>query len=520
MYASISALPSEGQGTDPCQDKPARHTMQGNHMDTMTPAQAYAYAVRTGQDYNRTLHYTIERKQPLRSPPAQPPSLPLSSVNTSAKRGGLYAQRLYASATSSKSSSSLPSSNSPCVSTQPTDKPSPVAPSVPESRPLSRSQHNHRSSSRSPPAFDPNVPHAAAQGFSVADLYHSSLPRGDLHWLRAQRSGPASLAAVGSRAEPAPLSAPPMHAPTPLVAYPRFQASVSQTQLTQRSELSSPPVSLAGFPSGRLKHNLSAHDINLSSVNSPPSFRGTPSLQAPSAVPVPTVHIMSPPRSTTPLSNIAPTSRSARSIGRTRNASPSFTLPLERSLLQETTSAVEEDCPSMDDLPPPPPFEPAASSVPSLLGISSPMSSSPSSSQRPSSVSPYQQADLPSYTPSVHVTSSSLPFGDEKSATSRLPYRFTASPHAEPAVDRHVSPAVPTPSQPPRGAAQSHDNIILTSPPSTLRSPSPPSPPRSTENLPAVKNSPLPHSETSKPPLILRTPEPTEHPAKLPSEER
>ncbi|KIK16748.1 hypothetical protein PISMIDRAFT_15603 [Pisolithus microcarpus 441] len=237
MYASISTLPSEGQGTDQCQGEPARHTsIQGSHSDTMTPAQAYAYAVRTGQDYNHTLHYTIERKQPLRNPPAQPPQLPLSSVNTGAERGGLYAQRLYASATSSRSSSSLLSSNSPCVSTQPIDRPSPVAPSVPESRPLSRSQHHHRSSSRSPSAFDPSVPRAATQGFNVADLYHSSLPRGDLQSLRVHRSGPASLAAVGSRAEPAPLSAPPLHAPTPLVAYPRFQASVSQTQLPQRTQ--------------------------------------------------------------------------------------------------------------------------------------------------------------------------------------------------------------------------------------------------------------------------------------------
>ncbi|KIK16747.1 hypothetical protein PISMIDRAFT_15602 [Pisolithus microcarpus 441] len=148
------------------------------------------------------------------------------------------------------------------------------------------------------------------------------------------------------------------------------------------------------------------------------------------------------------------------------------------------------------------------------------MSSSPSSFQRPSSASPYQQADLPSYTPSVHAISSSPPFGDEKSSTSKLPYRFTTSPHAGPAVDRHALPAVPTLFQPPCMAARSHDNnTILTSPPSTLRSPSPPSPPRSTENLPVVKNSPFPHRETSKPPLVLRTPEPTEHPTEQPSDE-
>ncbi|KAI6122942.1 hypothetical protein EDD16DRAFT_1570010 [Pisolithus croceorrhizus] len=351
-------VPSAGQGSDQCQREPAGHTMQASSLDTMTPAQAYAYAVKTGQDYNHTLHYTIERKQPLRHVPDQPPPLSLYSINTGAERGGLYAQRLYASATSNKSSSSLPSNKSPCKSAQPIDKPSPVTPSVLEIRPLSRSQHHHRSSSRSPSALDACVVNATTQRFNVADLYHSSLPRGDFRSLRTQRSGPGSLAAVGSRPEPepAPLSAPPLPAPIPLAAYPRFPASISHTQLPQRGELSSPSTSPEGFPSGRLRHNLSAHDIKLSGINRP-SSRETSSLQVSCAVPVPTVQIMTSPRPTSPLSNVAPTSRTDRAIGRTRNASSSFSLPLERSLLRETTSTAQEHRPSRDDLPPPPPFE-------------------------------------------------------------------------------------------------------------------------------------------------------------------
>ncbi|KAI6168932.1 hypothetical protein EDD17DRAFT_1523755 [Pisolithus thermaeus] len=327
-------VPSAGQGSDQCQREPAGHTMQASSLDTMTPAQAYAYAVKTGQDYNHTLHYTIERKQPLRHVPDQPPPLSLYSINTGAERGGLYAQRLYASATSNKSSSSLPSNKSPCKSAQPIDKPSPVTPSVLEIRPLSRSQHHHRSSSRSPSALDACVVNATTQRFNVADLYHSSLPRGDFRSLRTQRSGPGSLAAVGSRPEPepAPLSAPPLPAPIPLAAYPRFPASISHTKLPQRVRAVK-PVDFAR------RHNLSAHDIKLSAINRPSSCE-TSSLQASSAVPVPTVQIMTSPRSTSPLSNVAPTSRTDR-----------------RSLLRETTSTAEGHRPSRDDLPPPPPFE-------------------------------------------------------------------------------------------------------------------------------------------------------------------
>lgn len=510
-------FPSAGQGSDQCQREAARHTMQASSLDTMTPAQAYAYAVKTGQDYNHTLHYTIERKQPLRHVPDQPPPLPLCSINTGAERGGLYAQRLYASATSNKSSSSLPSNKSPCKSTQPIDKPSPVTPSVPEIRPLSRSQHHHRSSSRSPSALDACVVNATTQRFNVADLYHSSLPRGDLRSLRTHRSGPGSLAAVGSRAEPAPLSAPPLPAPIPLAAYPRFPASISHTQLPQRAELSSPPISPEGFPSGRLRHNLSAHDIKLSAINRPSSCE-TSSLQASSAVPVPTVQIMIPPRSTSPLSNVAPTSRTDRVVGRTRNASSSFSLPLERSLLQGTTSTAEGHRPSRDGLPPPPPFEPVISSAlppVSLLEItSSPISPSSSSFERPSSVLPYQQGDLPCYTPPHHaISSSSAPFGDEKS---RLPHRFITPSPVRPAVDRRVLSPVSSPFRSPRMTTPSHENIISTSPPSTFRSPSPRSPPRSTDNLSVAGNPPHTHSETSTAPLVLRTPEPTEYPAEQP----
>ncbi|KAI6040678.1 hypothetical protein EDC04DRAFT_2675105 [Pisolithus marmoratus] len=509
--AGVSVLPSVGQGADQGQVEAERNVARGNFLDMMTPAQAYAHAVKTGQDYNRTLHYTIERKQPLRNAPDQPTPLSLSSVNASTERGGLYAQRLYASATSNRSASSLPSSNSP---TKPTDKPPsviPPVPAVPDIRPLTRS-HHHRSSSRSPSVADTSVPGPATRTFNVADLYHSSLPRGDIRSLRTCLSGPGSFPPTRARTEPAPLSAPPLHAPTPLAAYPLFQASVSQMQLPQDGALSS-PLSPEGFLSGRPRHNLSAHDVQHGTLNRPSSCAAS-SPQAPSSVSVPAVHVMTPPLST------SPRPMTDRLVGRSRNVSPSFSLPAEKSALQGTSPTVEEHYPSQKDLPLLPPFESAISSVPAsvpvLKATSSPMSPSPLSSERPSSIASHQQEDLPRYTPSDHpISSSSPPFGDEKS---ELPYRSVFPSPAEPSVDRRVLPAVPLSFQSPRLIAQSHgDTIISTSPPSVSRSPPSRSSPRSTESLSAVGNSPPPHSETSVSPVALRTPEPTVHPTEQPA---
>ncbi|KAI6046562.1 hypothetical protein EDC04DRAFT_2628258 [Pisolithus marmoratus] len=504
--AGVSVLPSVGQGADQAQVEAERNVVQGKILDMMTPAQAYAHAVKTGQDYNRTLHYTIERKQPLRNAPDQPTPLPLSSVNAGAERGGLYAQRLYASATSNRSASSLPSGNNP---SKPTDKPPsviPPVPAVPDIRSLTRS-HHHRSSSRSPSVVDTSVP--ATRAFNVADLYHSSLPRGDVRSLKTYLSGSGSFPPTRARTEPAPLSAPPLHAPKPLAAYPLFQASVSQMQLPQDGALSSPPLSPEGFLSGR---HLPAHDVQHSTLNRP-SSRVASSLQAPSSVSVPAVHVLTPPLSTSSRST------TDRLVGRSRNVSPSCSLPAERSALQGTSSTVEKHYPSQKDLPPLPPFESAISSVPASVPIlratSSPMSPSPLSSERSSSIASHQQEDLPRYTPSDHPTSSSSPpFGDG----SELPYRSVSPSPAGPSVDRRVLPAVPLPFQSPRMIARSHgDTIISTSLPSVSRSPPPRSPPRSTESLSAVGSSPPPHSKTSASPLALCTPESTVQPTEQPT---
>lgn len=516
--AGVSVLPSQvpsmGQGGDQCQVEVPRNVVHGSALDTMTPAQAYAYAVKTGQDYNRTLHYTIERKQPLRSVQDQPPPLPLSSINAGTERGGLYAQRLYASATSNKSSSSLPgSSSSPSRPTQPIDKPLPVAPPGPESsRPLSRSQH-HRSSSLSPSSLDTRVPNTVTQRFNVADLYHSSLPRGDFRSLRTLLSGPGAHTTVGGRTEPAPLSAPPLHSPTPLVGYPRLQTSVSQTQLPRRSgDLSSPPLSPESFRSSRARCDLSAYDVQLNSNLDRPLLRETPGLRVSSSVSVPTVYIMTPPSSTSPLS----TFRTDRPVGRGEDASPSFSRSFQRRVLQETSSTFEENHLSMDDLSPPPPFESAISSgsasVPVLRTTSSAMSPSPLISERPSSISPDLQGDLPCYTaPDLAISSLLPPFGDEKSAPSKLPCRSTSPSPARSFTDRRILPTVPPPSQSPRMTTP----IISATPPPTVRSPPPPSrsPLRSIENSSVTGKSPPSHSETSVLPLALHTPEPMGRPA-------
>ncbi|KAI6035648.1 hypothetical protein F5J12DRAFT_794951 [Pisolithus orientalis] len=465
--AGVSVLPSQvpsmGQDGDQCQVEVPRNVVHGSALDTMTPAQAYAYAVKTGQDYNRTLHYTIERKQPLRSVQDQPPPLPLSSINAGTERGGLYAQRLYASATSNKSSSSLPgSSSSPSRPTQPIDKPLPVAPPGPDSsRPLSRSQH-HRSSSLSPSSLDTRVPNTVTQRFNVADLYHSSLPRGDFRSLRTLLSGPGAHTTAGGRTEPAPLSAPPLHSPTPLVGYPRLQTSVSQTQLPRRSgDLSSPPLSPESFRSSRARCDLSAYDVQLNSNLDRPLLRETPGLRVSSSVSVPTVYIMTPPSSTSPLS----TFRTDRPVGRGEDASPSFSRSFQRR------------------------------SVPVLRTTSSAMSPSPLISERPSSISPDLQGDLPCYTaPDPAISSLLPPFGDEKSAPSKLPCRSTSPSPARSFTDRRILPTVPPPSQSPRMTTP----IISATPPPTVRSPPPPSrsPLRSIENSSVTGKSPPSHSET------------------------
>lgn len=69
----------------------------------MTPAQAYAQAVRMGQGVDGHLFYTIERSQPVRGTTTTTSPYHISEEN----RGGTYAQRLYASAINARSSPGL-----------------------------------------------------------------------------------------------------------------------------------------------------------------------------------------------------------------------------------------------------------------------------------------------------------------------------------------------------------------------------------------------------------------------------
>lgn len=81
----------------------------------VTPAQAYASAVKTGETHDRALYHTIERRQPERKGKPDPQFVPSHLGDPgSPERGRSFAQRLYASALSDKSST-LSSSNIPVL---------------------------------------------------------------------------------------------------------------------------------------------------------------------------------------------------------------------------------------------------------------------------------------------------------------------------------------------------------------------------------------------------------------------
>lgn len=84
--------------------------------NAVTPAQVYATAVRTGEPtHDRALYYTIERKQPERKEKVNPHMVPSYIGHPeSSEHGQSFAQRLYASALSHKSSG-LPSSDIPVL---------------------------------------------------------------------------------------------------------------------------------------------------------------------------------------------------------------------------------------------------------------------------------------------------------------------------------------------------------------------------------------------------------------------
>ncbi|KAF8131178.1 hypothetical protein EV363DRAFT_1584033 [Boletus edulis] len=96
----------------------ARSPPHISEVDAVTPAQAYACAIRTGEtnDRDATLHYTIQRKQPLERKGKAYPYVEPSRLgySRSPEQGLSFAQRLYASALSHKSSI-LPSSDIPVL---------------------------------------------------------------------------------------------------------------------------------------------------------------------------------------------------------------------------------------------------------------------------------------------------------------------------------------------------------------------------------------------------------------------
>ncbi|KAH0839548.1 hypothetical protein J3R83DRAFT_434 [Lanmaoa asiatica] len=138
-----------------------------SEVGVVTPAQAYASAVRAGETHDRTLYHTIERRQPERKRKADLQSVP--SHPRSPERGVSFAQRLYASALSDKLST-LPCSNVPVLPpikhapslALPTSDGSQVSCGVPL-----------RETSLSTPLFDTSS--EVSQSFNPSDLYHSSV---------------------------------------------------------------------------------------------------------------------------------------------------------------------------------------------------------------------------------------------------------------------------------------------------------------------------------------------------------
>lgn len=267
-----------------------RNDAQGCSLDMMTPAQAYAYAVKTGQDVNRTLHFTIERKQPLRAVHCQQQPAPFQASNAGSEHGGMYARRLYASAIGARSLTNLASNTA--MSTQLLDTPT-------GGSAVSASNGRHasipnpsRNASRAPFNADP----LSVRKFSAADFYHSSLPRNDFRPIRTSGSGIMPQAgALTSAAKGTPHSAPPASAPSFLAKYSQSQASHSQTEMSQSplgSERSATPCSPLevpppGHPRSRpSSQDFLARDLSLSyQVPTPSSSTG--SLAKTSASPSP-----------------------------------------------------------------------------------------------------------------------------------------------------------------------------------------------------------------------------------------
>ncbi|KAF8841297.1 hypothetical protein BDN67DRAFT_967349 [Paxillus ammoniavirescens] len=195
----------------------------------ITPAQAYARAVKTGENYDRSLYYTIERKQPdrrteLQAPPSQP-------GNPGSERGASYAQRLYASAVSNKSPTALLSSISIPTPHNPACSPPPALP-ISTGRQSSRGTRQHPNPPRSPSLFDTST--EVTPTFSPADFYHSSVAT---HGFPSGTSTNPELSARRpyipvSQSANALLSSPVLSSQSPsLAAYSPPRAFHSQSQL-------------------------------------------------------------------------------------------------------------------------------------------------------------------------------------------------------------------------------------------------------------------------------------------------
>ncbi|KAF8554083.1 hypothetical protein OG21DRAFT_1509316 [Imleria badia] len=124
----------------------------------VTPAQAYASAVKTGEAHERALYYTIERKklEGKGKGKANPHLVPSHLGDSgSPEHGPSFAQRLYANALDHKSSN-LPSSNIPAL-------------------PPIKYASSAVASSKTPLSTSFDTSSEVSQSFNPADLYHSSV---------------------------------------------------------------------------------------------------------------------------------------------------------------------------------------------------------------------------------------------------------------------------------------------------------------------------------------------------------
>lgn len=144
-----------------------RSLLSTSEISAVTPAQAYASAVKTGEAHERALYYTIERKQPERKGKVNPHFMPLHGDPGFREHGSSFAQRLYASALNHKPSSSpsnipvLPPIKYVSSSVLPISGGSQATSDVPpRTTPFS-------------PSFDTRS--EVSQSFNPADLYHKSV---------------------------------------------------------------------------------------------------------------------------------------------------------------------------------------------------------------------------------------------------------------------------------------------------------------------------------------------------------